>query len=96
MLVAVMNDVDCRFQATVVVQRFSRVRVDIKAREITARDIHSNTMPLFEDIGRGIQANRDFVDFAGLHQLFFGKRIPKPCSQDPVANVQLEAARKVR
>jgi len=50
-------------------QRFARVGIDIKAREVAAGNIHADTMTFLEKIRGGIQLDLHLIDRARLHQL---------------------------
>ena len=83
------------YHSAVVIQRFAAVWVHIEAREIAARDVHTDTVPLLENVGCRIELNSKFVYSARLHQFFLFNRIMEARSYNTVPDIQIEAARIV-
>ena len=60
------------------------VRITIELGEIATGNLHLNAMSLLKYVARRPQVNRVLVHFIWRQQLLFLKRIPVPCSDDPV------------
>src|SRR6266536_5412946 len=83
-------------RAPVVVERLPRVRIDVEAREVAARDVDPDAMPLPEYVGRRIELERERVDLAWLQEPFRSQSLPETPSHDAVCDVHVEPAGKVR
>ena len=87
MIAVVVDRVNGRNRPAMLVERLSRIRIDIKAREIAARNINANSMPFFEDVGSGIKFDGERINSSWLHQLFLFERIAEPGAHDPVFEI---------
>jgi len=74
--------------APIVVERLARVRVEVEARQITARNIQANAMSALEDQRCGVHLDGEGIYGAGLHQRGMGERIAIARPQDAVPHVQ--------
>src|SRR4051812_12330653 len=91
-VVIMVNRVDRRDPAPVVIKGFACVRVDIETREIAAGNVDPDAVPLLEDVGGRIKLDREGIDRAWRHQLFLLERVAKPGAHNTVFEVEVEAA----
>jgi hypothetical protein len=87
----VINGVQSLHRSPVVIERFTCVRVQIEAGEITPGDINADSVTFLEDVGRRVEANLEQINFSRLHQFLFGTGVAKSCPHDTVSDVQIEA-----
>src|SRR4051812_48916587 len=58
---AVMDRVIRRRHAPIAAERLARVRVQIEARKVAARDVDANAMALLEDVGGGKRLDGEWI-----------------------------------
>src|SRR5215510_11462217 len=81
--------------APVVVQRFARVWIHVKAREIAARNIQADTVAALEDKRRRIHLDSELIRLAWLQKLRLARAVAIARANDAVADVKVHACWKI-
>ena len=68
--------------------RFTGIRIDIETGEVTAGNIQTNAMALFEQVAGGIETDFQLIHFSGFHQLALITIIAVSGAQDTIGQVQ--------
>lgn len=90
-----VNGVCSNRPVPIVIQRLAGVGVDVKAREVAARNIYSNTVTLLKNDGRGIHLDGERINLPGLHQgsMFEGLALSR--AYDSVLDIQFDTGREI-
>src|SRR5205823_261383 len=87
--------VDRPLRSAVVVQRLTRVRVDVESRKIAAADIDADSVAFLENVAAGIELDREGINLSRIHQLLLPQVFAKAGADDPLGDVQVETTRPI-
>src|SRR5688572_12513132 len=87
----VVHGVVRRHHPPVLLERLARVRVQVEARKVAARNVEADPVPLLKEVGRRVEVDPHPVDPPRLHELRPLERAPVPHARDGVADVEVEA-----
>ncbi len=82
-------------RAAVLLERLAGIGVHIEAREVAAADVHAQAVAFFEDVAGGVEFDREGIDLAGFHELFFLQRIAEAGANDAVGEIEIKTVRPV-
>ncbi len=95
MILIVTDCIHCRDNTAMIVQRLAGIRIHVKAREVTARNVHTYSVAFLENIRCRVQLDGKRVYPARLHQLLFLFRVTEACPHNTISDVQVKTARPV-
>ena len=91
----VVDGVDGHSRAAVLVERLSRIRVNVEARKVAAGNIHANSMAFGKENRGRVELDAEPVDLAGRHEAGFLEGVAVAGAHNAVAYIQLDALRKI-